>query len=329
MRGDGDGRVGGGPAVGTERGNADGTSADRYGEGGGAAEPRRIPAARPDSGAVPAVCDGEPPGFPAPADEKESRGNPRPGPGAGPVSGLVHAAVRRPLEARWAAYAEEVTRLVDATYRVVERTGSLDPTVREILREAGLSNQAFYRHFRSKDELLVALLDDGRRRMADYLRHRMAAASDPAGRVRAWIEGVLAQAGDRAAAARTRPFLSHQDRLAERFPAEQRDSAEAMLAPLRDVLAAAYGGAASGGAASGGAGEAGGANSAGSAADAAREPGAVSAAAADALAVYRLTVACLHDHLRSRTAPDAAEIGHVVEFALRGLRLPQADDGTG
>ncbi|MGR6999734.1 TetR/AcrR family transcriptional regulator [Yinghuangia aomiensis] len=138
--------------------------------------------------------------------------------GARLPEGLVREAVQRPLAARWAVYAEEVQRLVDATYRVVERTGSLDPTVREILRESGLSNQAFYRHFRSKDELLVALLDDGRRRMADYLRHRIAAAPDSAGRVRAWIEGVLAQAGDPVAAARTRPFLAHQDRLAEPVP---------------------------------------------------------------------------------------------------------------
>ncbi|WP_345677107.1 TetR/AcrR family transcriptional regulator [Yinghuangia aomiensis] len=216
--------------------------------------------------------------------------------GARVPEGLVREAVQRPLAARWAVYAEEVQRLVDATYRVVERTGSLDPTVREILRESGLSNQAFYRHFRSKDELLVALLDDGRRRMADYLRHRIAAARDPAGRVRAWIEGVLAQAGDPVAAARTRPFLAHQDRLAEQFPTEQRNSAEAMIGPLREVLAEVYASA--------------------GAADAGRPD-----ADADALTVYRLTVACLHDHLRARTAPGPEETARVVEFALRGLGL--------
>lgn len=43
--------------------------------------------------------------------------------------------------------------------------------------------------------------------------------------------------------------------------------------------------------------------------------------AADALAVYRLTLACLHDHLRARTAPDPAETAHVVRFACRGLRI--------
>ncbi|MCF2526932.1 TetR/AcrR family transcriptional regulator [Yinghuangia soli] len=210
--------------------------------------------------------------------------------------GLVREAVRRPLAARWAVYAEEVSRLVEATYRVVERTGSLDPTVREILRESGLSNQAFYRHFRSKDELLVALLDDGRRRMAEYLRRRIAAADTAPGRVRAWIEGVLAQAADPVAAARTRPFLAHQDRLAEQFPAEQRSSTEAMLAPLVEVLRETY--------------------------PANPAVGTHDDPVADALAVYRLTVACLHDHLRARTAPTPAETAHLVRFACRGLRIP-------
>ncbi|MGW0664764.1 TetR/AcrR family transcriptional regulator [Streptodolium elevatio] len=208
--------------------------------------------------------------------------------------GLVREAVRRPLAARWAVYTEEVQRLVDATYRVVERTGSLDPTVREILRESGLSNQAFYRHFRSKDELLVALLDDGRRRMAEYLRRRMEAAEDTPGRVRGWIEGVLAQAGDPVAAARTRPFLSHQDRLAELFPAEQRSSAEAMLAPLEGVLRSEY---------------------------AERRPDEVRDPSADALAVYRLTLAALHDHLRARTSPTSDETAHLVRFACNGLGI--------
>ena len=44
----------------------------------------------------------------------------------------------------------------------------IDPRVSDIVaRRPGLSNQAFYRHFRGKDELLVAVLDDGRQRLLD------------------------------------------------------------------------------------------------------------------------------------------------------------------
>jgi AcrR family transcriptional regulator len=93
--------------------------------------------------------------------------------------------------------------------------------MREILAETGLSTQAFYRYFSSKDELMLALLDEGRRRLVDALERRMARATDPSGRIRAWIEGVLAQAANAAAAARTRPWVLSEPRLAELFPEEE------------------------------------------------------------------------------------------------------------
>ena len=108
----------------------------------------------------------------------------------------VARAVARSLSGRVAAATQEVEQLVEATYRVVSRDGSVDPRVRDILLEAGLSTQVFYRHFRSKDDLLLVLLDDGRRRLADYLTHRISKARTPAARLRAWIEGMLAQAAD-------------------------------------------------------------------------------------------------------------------------------------
>ena len=75
------------------------------------------------------------------------------------------------------------------------------PRVADIVAAAGLSNDAFYRHFRSKDDLVNALLDDGAERLRGYLAHQMAKARTPEAQVRRWVEGVLAQAdGDIAAA---------------------------------------------------------------------------------------------------------------------------------
>src|SRR5688500_7848449 len=74
---------------------------------------------------------------------------------------VVDRTVSRTLAGRYQAYADEVRRLVDAGYAVMRRTGGVDPRVGDIVREARLSNQAFYRHFRGKDELLLAVLDDG------------------------------------------------------------------------------------------------------------------------------------------------------------------------
>ena len=47
----------------------------------------------------------------------------------------------------------------------MRREGSIDPQVRAIVQEAGLSNQAFYRHFSSKDASLLAVLADGQRQL--------------------------------------------------------------------------------------------------------------------------------------------------------------------
>jgi AcrR family transcriptional regulator len=220
------------------------------------------------------------------------------------MAGLTEALARRALErtvaGRQAEYAEEVQRIVDATYRLIERTGSVDPPLRDVLTEAGLSTQSFYRFFTSKDELMLALLDDGRRRLVDYLRRRMDAAKSPTAKVRAWIEGVLAQASQDSAAARTRPFVANQDRLAEAFPAEQQETVDLLIDLLAQPVAQLQ---------------------------RTRESGSPTArleprARRDAEAVYELTFGTMHKHLVRRTRPTPEEVEHVVRFALRGLGVP-------
>ena len=115
---------------------------------------------------------------------------------AGMNESLARRALDRSTAQRQAGYVDDVRRIVDATYRLIEQTGGIDPSLREVLAEAGLSTQAFYRLFRSKDELMLVLLDDGRRKLLSYLEHRMARATSPQDKVRAWIEGVLAQASN-------------------------------------------------------------------------------------------------------------------------------------
>ncbi len=221
------------------------------------------------------------------------------------MPGMTEALARRALERsvaqRQAGYVQEVQRIVDATYRLIERTGGIDPSLRDVLAEASMSTQAFYRYFTSKDELMLALLDDGRRRLLGYLDHRMSGVTDAAAKVRAWIEGVLAQAASPAAAARTRPFVAHQDRLAEAFPQAQQESVDLLVDLLEEAVAQLPGGAVR------------------------RDAG---AARRDAEAVYRLTFATLHDHLARRARPSAADVEHLVGFALRGLTAPSDVPGT-
>ena len=138
----------------------------------------------------------------------------------------------RTLRGRRESYASEVRRLIDAAFAVMRKSGEIDPPVRDIVKAAGLSNQAFYRHFASKDALLLAVLADGHAQLVSYLNGRMAKVSDPADRVRVWIEGVMAQARDARAAAATRPFALNGPRLAARFP----DDFGTQRAELLDTL---------------------------------------------------------------------------------------------
>jgi AcrR family transcriptional regulator len=202
---------------------------------------------------------------------------------------FARRAIERSTAERQASYVEEIRVLVDATYRLIEKTGTFDPPLRDILKTSGLSTQAFYRHFRSKDELMLVLLDDGRRRLLGYLQHRMEKASTPAGRVRAWIEGVLAQAGDPKAAKRTRPFVANQDRLADQFPAEQQASVDLLLDLLSDALT--------------------------------HLPAVTRDARAirrDAEAIYYATFGALRAHLMHGTRPGPVEVDHLVRFCLVG-----------
>lgn len=118
-----------------------------------------------------------------------------------PFTGVADRIVRRSLAKREGEYADEVRRLLDAALAVMRRCGtSSRPRVADIVAEAGLSNDAFYRHFKSKDDLVTAILEDGGERLRSYLAHQLAKEASPEDKVRRWVEGVLAQAvGDVAA----------------------------------------------------------------------------------------------------------------------------------
>lgn len=114
-----------------------------------------------------------------------------------PPNDVAAAIAQRTLARRGADYTGEVRRLLDAALDVMRRSGtSSRARVADIVAAAGLSNEAFYRHFPSKDALVDALLEDGAARLRSYLEHQMAKERTPEGQVRRWVAGVLSQADD-------------------------------------------------------------------------------------------------------------------------------------
>ncbi|WP_372734545.1 TetR/AcrR family transcriptional regulator [Nocardioides sp.] len=194
------------------------------------------------------------------------------------------------LEERRLRYSDEIANIVEAAYKVIEATDSTDPSLRAILAEAGVSTPIFYRHFDSKDELLVLLLDDGRRQLAEYLKARLDRVEDPEAKVRAWVDGMMVQVLDSSAAHRTRPFFIDQGRLDRQYPAQQRESAQRLVEPLIEPISVLCG-------------------------RAADDPLVVR----HADAIYRLVTGAMRHHLTFETTPSKAERQHLSDFCLAGV----------
>jgi AcrR family transcriptional regulator len=125
---------------------------------------------------------------------------------------LVAQAVRRRSGDRYAAAEDEVRRLVEAGLELMRADPAGNPKIAEIVRRAKVSNDAFYRAFRSKDDLMAAIADDGARRLLGHLRHQRDKHTDPVEQVRACVQAVFRQAGDPDVAAMTRTVLRNTSR---------------------------------------------------------------------------------------------------------------------
>lgn len=85
--------------------------------------------------------------------------------------------------------------LLDASLKLIAEVGLAAFTLREVARRAGVSHNAPYRHFRSKEELLAALAAEGFDRLARAMREAMVHSEDPLEKFRnsgfAYIECAL------------------------------------------------------------------------------------------------------------------------------------------
>jgi AcrR family transcriptional regulator len=205
---------------------------------------------------------------------------------------VASRAVDRAMESRRAAYEQEVTRLVNASFRLIRDTGNLEPRVSEIVAEAGLSNQALYKHFRSKNELLLAVLDEGSHRLKEYLEHRMEKAESAELKIRSWIEGMLAQVVNEEAAHATRPFALSRARLSELFPEEVMNSEKQLTALLREVIQEAI------------------------------QSGDLPNADADrdSEIIHNMVLGWIERKLCGATPPNQADVDHLTEFVIFGLK---------
>jgi TetR/AcrR family transcriptional regulator len=126
---------------------------------------------------------------------------------------------------------EHARVIVDAARRLIAQKGGTF-TTQELVKEAGIALQTFYRQFGGKDQLLVAVLEDMIGEAALVYEERARDLPDPVARLRSYIKDTLASLGG----PRTEPpagfVVSEHWRLHQIFP----DEVEQAMRPWHELV---------------------------------------------------------------------------------------------
>ncbi|OBK79175.1 TetR/AcrR family transcriptional regulator [Mycobacterium sp. 1164985.4] len=132
--------------------------------------------------------------------------------------------------------AKQVRQMLDAARRLIATKGD-EFTTQELVAEAGVALQTFYRYFGSKDELLLAVIGDA---MTEACERWTAAAeelSDPLARLRFYLTATLERLnGDSRNAAMARFVVSTRWRLHRQFSDELAEAEKPFVDLLRRAV---------------------------------------------------------------------------------------------
>jgi AcrR family transcriptional regulator len=143
---------------------------------------------------------------------------------------------RRISPARAARYQAEKKMIMRAAYDLIGRNEPKGTSVHDILDQTGLSTRSFYRHFRSKDELVLAMYRDDSDRVTTALATAVAAAATPTAALEAWIDTNLAVVYDSRKRRHAVALSSTEAAGAAGFSAAFIDGAASQRAVLVEVL---------------------------------------------------------------------------------------------
>jgi AcrR family transcriptional regulator len=154
------------------------------------------------------------------------------------AGGVEDRAVERAVRGAKERARDDVQLLVASGRKLLHRDGAADMTIADVLTEAGLSTRAFYRHFASKSDLLLAIYDHEVERYRPRLQRRLDAATTAREGLEAWIDELLAAGFEPRRGERTRVMFTWAMPLQQEFPAEFAAVRDALINPLEVVLEA-------------------------------------------------------------------------------------------
>jgi AcrR family transcriptional regulator len=127
---------------------------------------------------------------------------------------------------------DQARAILDAARRLVETKGA-SFTTQELIKEAGVALQTFYRYFGSKDLLLLALIEDLISGAAVSLQRAATSIDDPVERLHFFVTSVVRTSRDERSVFLGGQFMAAERwRLQQVFPAEL----EAARRPFIDLI---------------------------------------------------------------------------------------------
>jgi AcrR family transcriptional regulator len=105
-----------------------------------------------------------------------------------PIDSLTSQSALETRRLRLTDRTEERERILDAAYRLLDSSDGAMLEVTQILNETGLGTRAFYRHFKTRDELLLVMLRRDRDQVLDRLHSTVATAVDAVDALREWVD---------------------------------------------------------------------------------------------------------------------------------------------
>jgi TetR/AcrR family transcriptional regulator len=129
-----------------------------------------------------------------------------------------------------------LTDIVAAARALLEERGDHTFTVQELAERAGVAVQTFYRHFPSKDELLLAVFEELVHEGTDNFRAAAAGTKDPLQRLRTVIEGSILPEQNTGIGFNAALLVREHLRLAEIFPKEVELAQRPYVALVSEII---------------------------------------------------------------------------------------------
>jgi TetR/AcrR family transcriptional regulator len=151
-------------------------------------------------------------------------------------SRVVDRSLKRAEQAARARTRGPTTRIVQAAIELANETGGTSFTLQQVVDRAGVALQTFYRHFGSKDELMLAFVEEASRAENARIASKAEKAKDPLERLRVIVMTPF-QTGNRAVAGSLGATMSRElRRLRDNYSEELASVSSPYLALLEEAV---------------------------------------------------------------------------------------------